>query len=102
MDRYQKIADGADDSPPSEAWLFAQDILGKSVPKSSWQAEKAKAKQELIDWVNSILPAHERIKSPSAQPSEAWRFAQDILGKSTLDSTRKFVQDILGKSEVAQ
>jgi hypothetical protein len=48
------------------------------------------------------LPAHERIKSPSDPPSETWRFAQDILGKSTLDSTRRFVQDILGKSEVAQ
>ena len=33
MDRYSNSMDLSDDSPPSEAWLFAQVILGRPIPR---------------------------------------------------------------------
>jgi hypothetical protein len=46
MDRYTKSTDMASDSPPSEAWLFAQSILGRPIPRMMPPEAKAKAQRE--------------------------------------------------------
>ncbi|MBI3836669.1 MAG: hypothetical protein HY288_01880 [Planctomycetia bacterium] len=47
MDRYKKTAHVASDSAPSEAWLFAQAILGKPIPRIVSPEAKARAKRRL-------------------------------------------------------
>ncbi len=46
MDRYAKATDVADDLPPSEAWLFAQAILGRPIPRVIRPEAKAKTQRE--------------------------------------------------------
>jgi DNA-directed RNA polymerase subunit F len=63
MDRnFRKVAGvaGAGASPPSEAWLFAQALLGKPVPSASRAAADARANREHLEWLASISPEHER------------------------------------------
>jgi DNA-directed RNA polymerase subunit F len=43
-------------SPPSEAWLFAQAVLGKPVPSASRQEADARARREHLEWLAQISP----------------------------------------------
>jgi hypothetical protein len=45
---------------PSEAWLFAQAILGRSIPSPAAAAAEERTKRELLDWLADISPEHDR------------------------------------------
>jgi len=71
MDRYKKTAGGASDSPPSEAWLFAQAILGKPVPNPYQARDDARVERERLEWLAQISPRHagqlRRLQSAEAE-----------------------------------
>lgn len=104
-----RASDAANASPPSEAWLFAQAILGNPVPDAARAASDARAAQERRDWADAVAPDRDRSNDPPAdvsaasKPSEAWLFAQEILGKPVIDRQEllQFVADITGVSEGA-
>ena len=45
-------------SPPSEAWLFPQAILGKPVTSPSRAKAEARAEREQLEWLAQISPRH--------------------------------------------
>ena len=49
MDPYRKTAEVASESPPSEAWLFAQAILGKPIPDPDTAATRAREEREQLE-----------------------------------------------------
>ena len=61
MDRNSRKAttDGADGSPPTAAWLFAQAIQGKPIPNAFRAKAEARAKREQLEWLASISSRHE-------------------------------------------
>lgn len=59
MVRYPTTADGAADAPPSEAWLFAQALLGKPIPDPAAKAKQARADRERLEWLAQISTEHE-------------------------------------------
>jgi hypothetical protein len=50
----------SDNSPPSEAWLFAQAILGKPIPRVASREANVRADREFQDFVASISPEYNR------------------------------------------
>ncbi len=62
MDPYfrKRPADGSDGSPPSEAWLFAQSLLGKPVPCPFRAEADARARREHLEWLAQISPEDAR------------------------------------------
>ena len=46
-DLRKQCDEGSKDSPPSEAWLFAQTILGKPIPRIDHSARVRAERQEL-------------------------------------------------------
>lgn len=42
------------DSPPSEAWLFAQAILGNPIPDPRAAAERSRHEREMLEFAASI------------------------------------------------
>src|SRR6185437_4266972 len=44
----------SDGSPPSEAWLFAQAILGKPIPRIASPEMKARAKREELERISQF------------------------------------------------
>jgi hypothetical protein len=48
------------ESPPSEAFLFAQALLGKNVPSPSGTQADRRAQREQLAWLASISTEHER------------------------------------------
>ena len=66
------VTEEVDGSPPSEAWLFAQALLGKSVPNPAAAAAESKANREQLEWLASISTTHERqLRSLQSQEGEA-------------------------------
>jgi DNA-directed RNA polymerase subunit F len=53
-------AAGAGASPPSEAWLFAQAVLGKPVPSPFRAEADARARREHLEWLAQISPEDAR------------------------------------------
>ena len=51
--------DGSDGSPPSEAWLFAQAILGNPIPSPDSIDMAGQTKREHLEWLATISPRHE-------------------------------------------
>ncbi len=82
MDRnFRKEAgvEGAGASPPSEAWLFAQALLGKPVPSPCVAEADARAEREHLAWLASISPQHERqLRSLLSKEAEA-RAQRELL-----------------------
>jgi hypothetical protein len=63
MDRYfrnESAPEGPDGSPPSEAWLFAQAVLGNPVPSDSEAEAEARAKREQYEFLEQIAPERAR------------------------------------------
>jgi hypothetical protein len=58
MAGYRNTATGTGDSAPSEAWLFAQAILGKPVPNPYRARDEARAEREQLEWLAQISPGH--------------------------------------------
>jgi hypothetical protein len=73
MDRnFRKTdADGTGASPPSDAWLFAQALLGKAVPSGSRAEADAQAKRAHLEWLAQISPSHaeqfRKLQCPEAE-----------------------------------
>jgi hypothetical protein len=63
MDRRfhkETVAEGAGVSPPSEAWLFAQQLLGNPVSSPVGVMAKSRADREHLEWLAKISPEYER------------------------------------------
>jgi hypothetical protein len=56
--RRDTAPDGVGASPPSEAWLFAQALLGKPVPSPSRARTEARANREQLEWLAQISDRH--------------------------------------------
>jgi hypothetical protein len=65
-------ADGSDGSAPSEAWLFAQAILGKSLPEIVSPATRARAERAKLERLAQLSTRHEEeLRSLQAQEAKA-------------------------------
>jgi hypothetical protein len=60
MDRHRRAESGAptDGSPPSEAWLFAQAILGKPIPRVVSPETKARVEREELKRLAKLSTRH--------------------------------------------
>ena len=56
--RKQAAPEGDGASPPSEAWLFAQALLGKPIPSASAAEAEARRQRERLEWLASISDRH--------------------------------------------
>ena len=66
--------DGSDGSPPSEAWLFAQAILGNPVPTVVSPHARAKSRREELQRLAAFSPKHaEELRRLQAAENEARR-----------------------------
>jgi hypothetical protein len=72
-------ADGSDGSPPSEAWLFAQAILGKPIPRIVSPEAKSRAEREELQRLAEFSSRHaEELRRLQAAQAEA-RHDREIL-----------------------
>ena len=70
--RKESAPHGADASPPSEAWLFAQALLGKPVPSASRAQADARARREHLEWLAQISPEDaRRVRGQLSEEAEA-------------------------------
>jgi DNA-directed RNA polymerase subunit F len=70
--RKEPAQQGAGASPPSEAWLFAQALLGKPVPSASSAQADARAKREHLEWLAQISPEDaRRVRGQLSEEAEA-------------------------------
>jgi hypothetical protein len=68
----KKPADGSDGLPPSEAWLFAQAILGKPIPRIISPLAQAKAKREELERLAQFSSRHaEELRQLQSAEAEA-------------------------------
>ncbi len=80
--------DGSDGSPRSEAWLFAQAILGNPIPTIVSRHARAKARREELQWLATFSPKHvEELRRLVAAESEARR-QHELLQWAAKISTR--------------
>jgi hypothetical protein len=81
MDSYfrKRSGDGSDGSPPSEAWLFAQAVLGKPVPSASRAEADARARREHLEWLAAISPEDaRRVRGRLSEEADA-KAKQELL-----------------------
>lgn len=65
--------------PPSEAWLFAQELLGNPVPASAGHDSSAELKYR--EWLAQISPRHEEeLRKRRSDEHEARRSASTWSG----------------------
>jgi hypothetical protein len=80
--------DGSDGSPPSEAWLFSQAILGKPIPRIVSPEAKARAKREELERQAQFSSRHaEELRRLQATDAEA-RHDRELLEWTAQISTR--------------
>ena len=80
--------DGSDGSAPSEAWLFAQAILGKPIPKIVRPETKAQAEREELERLAQFSSRHaDELRRLQATEAEA-RHNREILEWAAGISTR--------------
>jgi hypothetical protein len=83
-----KPGDGSDGSPPTEAWLFAQAILGKPIPGIVSPEAKARAEREELERLTGFSTRHaEELRRLQAAEAEA-RHDREILEWAAQISTR--------------
>jgi hypothetical protein len=81
MDRNfrKESAEGAGASPPSDAWLFAQALLGKPVSSTSRAEADSRAKREQLEWLAQISSRHEdQLRRSSSAEAEARREREQL------------------------
>ena len=85
MDRYRKPAEVADDTPPSETWLFAQLMLGQPIPRIVSPQAKAKAHREELERLSRFSSRHaeelrklESAEAEARRDRERWEWAARI------------------------
>jgi hypothetical protein len=54
----KQAEDGSDGAPPSEAWLFAQAILGNPIPRIVSPEAKARAEREELERLAQFSSRH--------------------------------------------
>lgn len=73
-DLLKHPGDGSDGSPPSEAWLFAQAILGKPIPRIVNPRMEARVKREQLERLAHISPSNaEELRRMQSAEAEARR-----------------------------
>ena len=79
MDRNDDAANFAGESQPSEAWLFAQALLGNPIPDPRAAAERARAERERLEWLAQISTEHEgQLRQHACDDGEARRQRQQL------------------------
>jgi hypothetical protein len=74
MDRYSNSTDLSDDSSPSEAWLFAQAILGKPIPRVVPPEVKARTRRAELQRLAPLSERHaQELRQLQAAEAEARR-----------------------------
>ena len=92
MDRYSNSMDLSDDSPPSEAWLFAQVILGRPIPRMVPLEVRAKARREELERLALFSSRHaQELRDLQAAEAEARR-DRELLEWAAGISTRAEAQ----------
>jgi hypothetical protein len=67
-----ETAGGTCASPASDAWLFAQALLGKAAPSASSAAADERAKREQLTWLANISSEHEsQLRRSLSEESDA-------------------------------
>jgi hypothetical protein len=90
MDRNRRAQSGAPSggSPPSEAWLFAQAILGKPIPRIVSPEAKARAAREELERLAQFSTRHaDELRRLEAAEAKA-RHDREILEWAAGISTR--------------
>ncbi len=68
---WKVATEGASGSRPSEAWLVAQQLLGKPIPNPAAAAAEARRQREQLEWLAQISTRHEaelrRLRSEEAE-----------------------------------
>ncbi len=83
--------DGADCSPPSEAWLFAQALLGKPVPSASATQADARAEREQLEWLAHISPRHQQeLQRLRGAEAEARRQREQLEWLATISEEHEY------------
>ena len=87
MDRNRRTEAAEDSGPPSEAWLFAQALLGKPIPNPASAQAEARAKREQLEWLASFSTEHEaqlgRLQSEEAEARHQRELLQWLATFST-------------------
>ena len=79
MDRNDDSAGLVSGSPPSEAWLFAQTLLGNPIPNPRAAAERAHAEREQLEWLAQISTEHEdQLRNRACADGEARRQREQL------------------------
>ena len=79
MDRSYRKRTAAAESPPSEAWLFAQALLGNPVPHAGSTRAEAQAQREYLQWLAEISTDHEHQLQSQLQADAAARAEREQL-----------------------
>jgi hypothetical protein len=88
MDRYSTSTDCSDESPPSEAWLFAQAILGRPIPRIVPPEVKARARRAELERLAPLSDRHsQELRDLQAAEGEARR-ERELLEWAAGISTR--------------
>jgi hypothetical protein len=81
-----------DDSPPSEAWLFAQAILGKPIPNPASAEAHARAECDVQEFAASISPQYARQLRRERDAKSAAAADRELLVWAAQISTRAEVK----------
>lgn len=76
-----------DGSPPSAAWLFAQQLLGKPIPNPASAAIEARRKREQLEWLAQISSEHAiELRRLQSQDAEANRKREQLEWLATIST----------------
>jgi hypothetical protein len=88
MDRYKKTADVVSEWPPTEAWLFAQRMLGKSIAPIVSPEKRARAAREELKRLAEFSTRHaDELRKLEVAEAEA-RHDREVLEWAAQISTR--------------
>lgn len=92
---------GTGDCRRSEAWLFAQAVLGNPVCQSSVRPHDADPQRELLEWVRAIRPADDRVCGGTKPSREHNSPVQpDSVGETLWEQEhRRWLRDVLALRE---
>lgn len=87
-DSGMKGGDGADGSPPSRSWIFAQYFLGRPLPNFAAKRAEAKRNRERLEWLATISDRHSRqLRTLRSQEIEARRKRQLLQWLATFSES---------------
>jgi hypothetical protein len=88
MDRSTKVTDVGSDWPPSEAWLFAQAVLGRPIPRIVPPEVRARARREALEGLAPLSDRHaQELRDLQAAEAKARR-DRELLAWAAGISTR--------------